>query len=413
MIRSLYFFFGIIFLFPACGTNQTPEAWLEENTSELKLEDSYDFTAIKEAVGDRKIVAIGESSHGLGEFYRMKSSLIKYLHEEMDFEILAMEGGFGDINLAYTNIDTLSPLQLRNATVFGNFQAEETKLLFEHIKESQNTQKKLIYTGYDSQASSAYLFQTLKPVVKTYNEELSDSLATRLWAYGKSYQKGNEGDSLGYYKYQNIFLETASEVEEILSLHKDEIMANHNFTDFQFNVMQRAARVFQESYNFSYQNRHKGGELRDELMTKNLRWLMDSVYPNKKVIVWAHNAHVEKAGVEGANVKWMGHFLKEQFPDDYYTIGLFAYEGESYQHWTRKSIAFKNNDSTAIEFKMMNTGKEISFLNLKTLKLTKNNDWLSQPVQGFEVEMGGELNFIPTKRFDALITIKTSGIPTY
>ena len=32
--------------------------------------------------------------------------------------------------------------------------------------------------------------------------------------------------------------------------------------------------------------------LRDTLMAENLRWLLDEEYPRRKVIVWAHNAHI-------------------------------------------------------------------------------------------------------------------------
>ena len=136
---SYFFMFGVISVMISCHSNVTPEKWLNDNTFELTHEDSYDFSKLKEAIGNHRIVAIGESSHGLGAYYRFKSNLVKYLHEEMDFEIIAMEGGFGDINLAYSNIDTLNPIQLRNATVFGNFQAAEANVLFEHIKESQNS----------------------------------------------------------------------------------------------------------------------------------------------------------------------------------------------------------------------------------------------------------------------------------
>jgi len=39
---------------------------------------------------------LGEQSHGEATTYETKIKLIKFLHQEMDFDILAIESGFYD-----------------------------------------------------------------------------------------------------------------------------------------------------------------------------------------------------------------------------------------------------------------------------------------------------------------------------
>jgi erythromycin esterase-like protein len=78
---------------------------------------------------------------------------------------------------------------------------------------------------------------------------------------------------------------------------------------------------------------------RDKLNAQNLRWLIEEGYPGRKIIVWAHNAHVMNAyyGSDWRSVsldpvphamKPSGVFLAEWLGKDVYTIGFTAYEGE-------------------------------------------------------------------------------------
>ncbi|MFD2822723.1 erythromycin esterase family protein [Lacinutrix iliipiscaria] len=411
-IKLLALFIFITFM--SCAQEpQTPEAWLLKHTFELEPNGNYDFTALGKAIGNKRIVAIGESSHGLGKYYELKAALVKYLYEEKGFEVIAMEGGLGDINLAYSNIDTLSAIGLRNSTIFGNFRAAEATPMFELIKDQSTTEKPLHFTGYDTQASSDYVQNVLSKMLKPYHKELSDSIQTRLWSYGRAYQAGNKGDSIGFIKHRDIFLNTSAEAEMILIQNSVEIKKNFNLSNFQFNILKRTLEMFQKSYNLPFEKRYQGTALRDKLMAENLIWLMEEIYPDKKIIVWAHNVHIENANAEHQNIKWMGHYLKETYKDQYYALGLFAYKGNTYQHWTKKTIPFENNGANYLEKKMIDTGKKAVFLNLEKMIQNENTQWLFEPVNAYEVENMGEVSFIPTKRLDGMITVYQSEIPTY
>jgi erythromycin esterase len=79
---------------------------------------------------------------------------------------------------------------------------------------------------------------------------------------------------------------------------------------------------------------------RDACNADNLRWLIEHGYPGRKLIVWAHNAHVMNAYYEApawktirlapaANtMKPHGVFLAEWLGRDLYTIGFTAHAGE-------------------------------------------------------------------------------------
>ncbi len=391
----------------------TPSEWLIENTIELQPDGVYDFSSLKEVLKDKRIVALGESSHGLGKYYDMKSQLAIYLHKEMGFEVLAMEGGLGDINLAYADVDTISPKSLRDYTLFGNFKAQEVDTLFSYIKETNTLDKPLIYAGYDTQFSSSYFITKMVRLLVPINKKMSDSFGTRMYSFQKSFQAARNNDSLAYIKHRDIYSKNARDARLLLQEKKDSLIQSKTLSTEAYLVIQRTLEMFVRSTDLSFADRFMGYQLRDELMAENLIWLLDEVYPDKKIIVWAHNGHVEKNSAEGYNSKLMGHYLKEKYNEDYYTVGLFAYKGEAYQFWTGNSVPFINNDSTAIEHTFFKTHKDVAFLNLADLQPTPATQWLFEVNTGFELENGGTIPFIPTHRFDGIISVANSTIPTY
>lgn len=415
-MRNLVITFITLSIFIQISCSQKPSTeseWLNKHTVELQPNGVYNFSGLKKILKNKRIVAIGESTHGLGKFYEMKSALVMYLHKELGYEVLAMEGGIGDINLAYEDIDTISPKNLRDYTLFGNFKAKEVDTLFKYIKSTSSSKKPLIYTGYDTQFSSNYLITKLVRLLEPLDKTMSDSLSSRIYSFQKSFQAAHNNDSVGYIKHRDIYIKNATDISELLKTKKETLFNSKALSKKEYLIIQKTLEMFVRSTNLSYKNRSQGYGLRDKLMAETLVWLLNEIYPNKKVIVWAHNAHVENSFVENFNTKLMGHYLKEKYNDDYYSIGLFAYEGKAYQHWTRNTIPFKNDDNLSIEKRLLNTDKEIPFLDISTSQKNSLNQWLFEVNTGYELENGGTNRFVPIKRFDGIISIKSSGIPTY
>jgi erythromycin esterase len=52
-----------------------------------------DLQFFKTVLKDRRIVQLGESGHGVAEFNHAKVRLIKFLHQQMGFDVMAFESG--------------------------------------------------------------------------------------------------------------------------------------------------------------------------------------------------------------------------------------------------------------------------------------------------------------------------------
>src|SRR6185295_12911426 len=73
---------------------------------------------------------------------------------------------------------------------------------------------------------------------------------------------------------------------------------------------------------------------RDEGMADAVTWLARDLYPERKILVWAHNYHIEyDARAESQlEVPNMGSYLVQRHRPEMYTMGLFMYWGQAAQN---------------------------------------------------------------------------------
>jgi len=391
----------------------------DESEQSAKSMSNHEFSFLDDLVKGKRIVAVGESSHGIGEFYSLKTEMVKYLHQELGYQVLAMEGGYGDINLAWEQVDALDAKSLRDKTVFGNFKCEEVEPLFEYIKGQSLTNDPLFYTGYDCQTSSDLLADFLDTIVSSYNSAVADSLTAAFGSYYQIYPSVYHPDSTLYIYHTQRFLKAVSDVKHILDQNAESIPSRFQLSDKEFNIINKSVGLFHKAIDIPYADRlyngnnFKGVLIRDQLMFQNLKWLLENPYNQQKIILWAHNAHIQEAGINGDSSKLMGQLLADEYGDDYVSIGLFAYQGRMYQHWTRDTVSFENSDTSFFEYQMMKYKKPYHFIDFTSSRDLDDNQWMFNEITALELENGGEVRFIPADRFDAAICIKEADVPTF
>src|SRR5688572_4678633 len=67
-------------------------------------EDFSDLQPLKKVLEGRRIVLLGEQSHQEGSVFLAKTRLIKFLHREMGFDVLAMESGIIECEAAWESL---------------------------------------------------------------------------------------------------------------------------------------------------------------------------------------------------------------------------------------------------------------------------------------------------------------------
>lgn len=130
------------------------EVWIKENVQKLNepnAQTNEDLSFLKEKVKDKRIVLLGESTHGAKEINQSKVRMIKYLHEEMGYDVIAFETGFAEANAVNQNLDQFTALQAMKKSLYGVWHTEEILELFQYIKDQKEKGTPLILTGFDAQ----------------------------------------------------------------------------------------------------------------------------------------------------------------------------------------------------------------------------------------------------------------------
>ena len=83
--------------------------WLDKEAIRVRTvdpadEDFRDLQPLKKVIGDAQIVMLGEITHFDGKTFLAKSRLVKFLHQQMNFDVLVFESGFYDMSKAWESI---------------------------------------------------------------------------------------------------------------------------------------------------------------------------------------------------------------------------------------------------------------------------------------------------------------------
>ena len=312
--------------------------WLADNAIQVRSidpadTDFSDLQGLKQLIGDAKIVGLGEQSHGDGACFETKIRLVKFLHQEMGFDVLAFESGLYDCHRAWQAFEQGTPGRTAaRQGVFGIWtESAQTAELWKYLAQQVDNDTPLELAGFDCQftagASSKYLADDIRQLAKTYAPRIDsariESLIDRLPLHPQkqSTTRGFEQD-----------LQVIDDLQLALERAVDE-------GDSQTVMFwkQNLKSIKQHCLNESRQFDGQGLDMRrDEQMADNLVWLSNQLYPDRKIIVWAASFHlmrnpsqIEVLGgrPDYRGLKQMGHYVHQQLGDQFFTIAFTAYDG--------------------------------------------------------------------------------------
>jgi len=112
--------------------------------------DDSDLEVLKTVLGKTSIIGLGEATHGTREIFQLKDRIIRYLAENMDFDVFSIEDQFSEameVNRYILRADTVWNKGIRQ----GFFVTEETREMVEWMRRYNDGQQKIRYTGFDMQ----------------------------------------------------------------------------------------------------------------------------------------------------------------------------------------------------------------------------------------------------------------------
>ena len=306
----------------ATPTTQTPDVLRAFahvlRTLDPNDNDWSDLAPLGTAIGDARIVCIGESTHLNREFYLLKDRLFRYLASEHGFTAFVLESGFPEgwavdewVQGGPGDLAELS----RSSITYGLGDCDEMRALLQWMRErNASASRKLRFYGADLGGSSANPGTSVRAALARLSPEPGDA-ALRVQT-----DLGPQHDAMARW----------------LSISEDELQ---RIGDALRALVARAdasgdelACRFAESASISCaafstlargQAFHPGENARDRYMAETVRWVLER---EPRIVVAAHDAHIQRTGM--GTMPSLGSFLSTGgFPRSV-VVGALSAHGE-------------------------------------------------------------------------------------
>ena len=404
--------------------------YIKANAKPLRTIDPVDhnyldLAFLQPCLKGRDIVELGESGHGVAEFSQAKIRLIKYLHEQLGYDVLAFESSILSTYFSSEHASQLTPREFMQNSIFAVWSTTDVQELFSYIQSTQATAHPLILAGFDVQLTTPYewrvrpgLFQeVVGQIDPVYAEQVHDLDQRFIQGYLTTFSGSNDYILTNYVdlkaKYQAL--------TSFLDANGAQIQAAYSSRPLFPLIVRQAAwgmsAFLDELYNDAL-NTPTGIITatvdRDAGMAVNLEFLIEKLYAGKKFMVWAHNAHIMHNAILYNELGWqnMGKWIYEKYGNRVYTLGLYMYQGAAaWNGGTTYTINPASQDS--VEGLLQTSNNAYVFLDISKIPWSTDETlWMYQnyPIREWGVNDGA---MSVKSEYDGLLQIETVHPPTY
>ncbi|WP_324674106.1 erythromycin esterase family protein [Hymenobacter sp. GOD-10R] len=315
------------------------------------LRSAADLDPLMAAIGDARVVLLGEASHGTSEYYIWRAALSKRLIQEKGFQFIAVEGDWPDCFEVNTAIkqEALAPgfasrlLQTFDrwpTWMWGNWEITAlVEWLHQHNRQRPLEQRVGFY-GLDVYS----LWESLQEIMHFVEKQGDGAVEAARRAFRCFEPYGNDPQEYAQ-AVAYVSQDCENEVTNMLRALRQQVASQQPdglpSRERNFNADQNAlVAVNAEHY---YRAMLQGGSaswnVRDRHMMETLDRLLTLHGPDSKAIVWEHNTHIgdarytDMAREDSVNI---GQLARETYGrDQVFAVGFGSYEGSviAGKHW--------------------------------------------------------------------------------
>ncbi|MBF9223468.1 erythromycin esterase family protein [Hymenobacter ruricola] len=307
------------------------------------LRSAADLSLVMAAIGNARVVLLGEASHGTHEYYAWRAALSKRLIQEKGFRFIAVEGDWPDcfeVNAAIKQDEVSygSAAQLLQTFnrwptwMWGNWETAALVDWLHQHNQAQAPEQRVGFYGLDVYS----LWESLQAVLH-YAEQRGDGAISAARQAFRCFEPYS-ADPQEYARAVAFVSEDCQdEVNAVLRALRrqaaERFPANLPEREQAFAAEQNAlVAVNAERY---YKAMLRGGgaswNVRDEHMMETLNRLLDLHGPESRAIVWAHNTHIGDArytDMRREDMVNLGQLAREQLGRQrVFSIGFGSYQG--------------------------------------------------------------------------------------
>lgn len=318
--------------YAASTTPAEVTAWLSQQAIPLNTVEAgngfADMQALKEKIGDARVVAMGESSHGQREIFQAKHRFFEFLVEEMGFTIFGLEAAWPEcmaVNRYVLTGDGDPSRALSNLSRSWN--TEEVLALVEWMRaynaDPAHT-RKVQFQGLDvtsSMIGAENLTAYLQQVDPGYASQIEHILTV--------FRNPNVYNIVNGYSQEEVdaMLQNLDNIALHFDRQKSSYVASSSLGEW--TVARHYAPYFRRfllmalsATDYDFINH------RDIGMAETVKWLLDTEPQGTKIMIWAHNFHISKELYPGYPFVFLGIHLRQMLEDDFIAVGFVFNQGK-------------------------------------------------------------------------------------
>jgi len=310
--------------------------------------------SLLDAIGDAKVVMIGEATHGTHEFYKQRAEITRRLILEKGFDCVCIEGdwpdsykinkyvrGVGSKREAFSGFKSRFPTWMWRNTVTVEF----ANWLRDHNNTIKNDNYKVGFYGLDLYS----LYQSSVAVIDYLKEHEPEFVAIAKKRYSCFDRENLDPQSYGLasaYNSKRSCQDGAVKMLADMRKIEGEVMRNDGMAadaSFYARVNAQVVRDAEEYYRGMYQMKNTWN-IRDKHMTTTLDDLLkhfsqlrendpsnEKSHKEVKAVVWAHNSHLGDSSFTEFKQRGemnVGQLVREKYGiDRTFNIGFSTYTG--------------------------------------------------------------------------------------
>lgn len=332
---------------PASKTHPHLAEWLRNHAAPLThLEPDApldDLEPLREAIGTARVVAIGENSHFITEFKQMRERILRFLVERCGFTVLAFEYGFSEgvrLDAWAQGAGTGDELATHLA---GSIPVGVDGPLRWIRRHNATAAAPVRFAGIDIPSAGGSLLPALHPVADYLRGVDPGTLpavetALRIAASFAGASAASAAPAWARLPAAEQDALTAILARLLIRFRAVESMYVSRSDQDGYDIARRRLEAACcADYGFRAMADLFAGtglaadtSARDSYMADSVRWHLERSAPGTRIVLCAHNAHIQKEPVSfnGHLTGFpMGRYLHRALGDDYFALGLTSNEG--------------------------------------------------------------------------------------
>ncbi len=335
---------------PAGASSELLRQSVALRTIDPRDEDFADLEPLREVLRSRRVVILGEATHGEGSAFLAKTRLAKFLHRELGFDVLAWETGMYDARCAWRALrageEPLAALRLGLVPVWS--ESEQIRELGEYLARTASGPRPLELVGFDTHVAAVVRADEVRLKLLGELERMNATL-------GELAAPASALASLeALTKPERRTPQNVARAIRVLEGLRDGL-ARSTFGDAigapEVSWWRQALDTWihkVRTVDGITGNWLPGAPMapffnpRDSRLGENLIWLARERYPDRKIVVWTATMHAvrrpevidaSEIQVDYADVVPMGHHAAIALGSELYVLGFVAGSGETHLPW--------------------------------------------------------------------------------